>query len=69
METNPKRSGAILLALLALTVMTAEPVAAEPEAEPETEQQCPAVVILTYDPYVVVKPDCLLVWPLPVPQN
>lgn len=70
METNSMRSGAILLALLTLTVvMAAEPVTAEPEAEPETDQQCPAVVILTYDPYVVVKPDCLPIWPLPIPQN
>jgi hypothetical protein len=53
---------AILMALVAVTMVAAEPVSAEPT---EPQEDCPAVAILLYDPYISIRPECLP--PLPIP--
>lgn len=60
--TNPTTTTALVLALLACTaVALAAPASAEPTDDPEDD--CPAVVVMLYDPYLAVEPECITVPP------
>lgn len=61
---NPMNRSVAVVAVLLLAFLAAGATAQPDEEHSETlaphQGQCPVVAVLTYPPYVAVRPDCLL---------